>query len=396
MYLTKEQERMLSGELGEAYARALKLIVKVGEALGATRLVEIVHAHVSGISFLNIMEPGAAFIRDLASSGARARVYTTINPGCMDYLGLSANVLDVSCFAGQELIDDSLGAMGFKLTHTCIPYYHRPPSPGEHLAWGESSAVAMANSFYGAMTNREGGPVALASALTGYTYYSGLHVLENRTAKVLVKVDGRLLETYPGLVGLWLGESIKEIPLVRARGLGYALESFSAFKLMLAASAASGAHDLVVLDGITPRNTYLEEIEERVEVDRKDLEEFEEPPPSNGDAVLGYIGCPHLHPYEFVQVFKHVMARGKPLRDRVLMLTVPRDLQAMFYEELLRLRAKGVRVLAGTCPVVSRLLGKFDVMVTNSGKAAFYTRISRNLRVRIETTLGVVKAVYGG
>jgi len=41
------------------------------------------------------------------------------------------------------------------------------PRYGEHLAWSESSAVALANSVLGARTNREGGPSALAAAILG-------------------------------------------------------------------------------------------------------------------------------------------------------------------------------------------------------------------------------------
>jgi predicted aconitase len=53
---------------------------------------------------------------------------------------------------------------------TCTPYqiYQGPTSlagRGDHLAWGESSAIFYANSVIGARTNREGGPSALAAAL---------------------------------------------------------------------------------------------------------------------------------------------------------------------------------------------------------------------------------------
>ncbi|MEM1619926.1 MAG: aconitase X, partial [Fervidicoccaceae archaeon] len=66
MYLTKEEERMLSGEAGPAIELAMRAIVKVGEAMKAERLVEVAHAHVSGISYMNIGEPGRAFIEKLA------------------------------------------------------------------------------------------------------------------------------------------------------------------------------------------------------------------------------------------------------------------------------------------------------------------------------------------
>ncbi|MEM0506390.1 MAG: aconitase X, partial [Thermosphaera sp.] len=53
MHLTREQERALNGEFGWAYAKALEIIVKVGESLGADRLISISHAHISGVSYSN-------------------------------------------------------------------------------------------------------------------------------------------------------------------------------------------------------------------------------------------------------------------------------------------------------------------------------------------------------
>ena len=58
--------------------------------------------------------------------------------------------------------------MGVVATCTCTPYLSgNLPHFGEHIAWAESSAVCYANSVLGARSNREGGPSALAAALTG-------------------------------------------------------------------------------------------------------------------------------------------------------------------------------------------------------------------------------------
>jgi len=50
VHLTREEEEILRGGQGEAKALALEVIVRVGEALGAERLIPIRHAHVSGVS----------------------------------------------------------------------------------------------------------------------------------------------------------------------------------------------------------------------------------------------------------------------------------------------------------------------------------------------------------
>jgi len=71
--------------------------------------------------------------------------------------------------------------------------YRQLSRRGEHIAWGESSAIAFANSVLGAFTNREGGPSALAAALTGCVPEYGYHLA--KTAMVIsnqcpAKLDG--------------------------------------------------------------------------------------------------------------------------------------------------------------------------------------------------------------
>ncbi|NAZ39364.1 MAG: DUF521 domain-containing protein, partial [Acidilobus sp.] len=167
MYLTREEERVLAGEEGWAKAKALEVVVKVGEALGAERLQPIVHAHASGVSYYNIGEPGRRLLEDLASSGARFSVPTTVNPIGFDLdapSSLTIAEIDNRLVEGQRAIVRALASMGARLTFTCTPYYIPDVSGlsrGASVAWGESSAVVYANSVLGLRTNREGGPLAL-------------------------------------------------------------------------------------------------------------------------------------------------------------------------------------------------------------------------------------------
>ena len=58
--------------------------------------------------------------------------------------------------------------MGVLMTDTCINYQTiMPPVRGEHLAFGDTGSTIYANSVCGARSNFEGGPAALAAALTG-------------------------------------------------------------------------------------------------------------------------------------------------------------------------------------------------------------------------------------
>jgi len=83
--------------------------------------------------------------------------------------------------------------MGITPTCTCTPYMvGNAPKYGDHIAWSESSAVCYENSIMGARTNREGGPSALAAAITGRTPNYGLHLDANRKASLVVDVECEL------------------------------------------------------------------------------------------------------------------------------------------------------------------------------------------------------------
>lgn len=389
MYLTKEQERMLQGDYGWATAKALELIIRVGEAVGATELVKIKHAHVSGVSYVNIGEYGLRFLLDFYEKGGRARVYTTVNPGCLDYSGLS-KIMDESFADKQRAIDQALLGMGFKPVYTCIPYYHRPPSIAEHLAWGESSAVIYANSIFGAYTNREGGPIALAASITGYTYKAGLHLNSNRVARVEVKIPAHLRDVPPGAIGLWIGDYVKETPYIT--GIRY--PEIGDVKSLLASIAASGNHALAVINGVTPSGTFSVELEDKIVVDKSSLDKYLGDDISSGDKVLGYIGCPHLHPAELLKVASLLRKYGSPKKGKML-VTVPLEYVTTLRDVLYELRARGVEIAAGTCPIVSRFKEKFDAVITNSGKALFYIKKIHSIKVKIMNTEEIIKYVCG-
>lgn len=394
MYLTKRQERMLMGEYGWVYAKALEIIVKVGEVLGADSLVPVKHVHVSGISYSNIGEHGLEFIRKFYSEGGYRSAYTTVNPGCVD-LSKSSRVIGDQHFDKQLEINSYLERMGFSPTYTCIPYLHRRPALGEHLAWGESSAVIAANSVFGARTNREGGPLTIASAITGYTYRCGLHLDSERTFEVAIDARGLSREHY-GALGLWIGENVAEKPCVRN-----VLNDFSSIKLMLAAAAASGDHGLIVLDGVTPRRSYLaSEVAERVSVELADLEKYScvDLDLTSSSSVLGYIGCPHLDPLEFSEAYSYIVNKftreGCEFRGKLL-ISVPYIYGQLFGSEIETLRKVGVDVALGTCPIVSSLRGSYDLVLTNSGKAYFYLKRLKGARVCICPFEKIVDYVCG-
>ncbi|MCD6480580.1 DUF521 domain-containing protein, partial [Candidatus Bathyarchaeota archaeon] len=84
MYLTRLEEEMLEGEMGEAVARAMSLLVALGEVFEAERLIEVESAHISGVSYKNLGEAGLEYLEEQAEIGARVRIRATLNPAGMD------------------------------------------------------------------------------------------------------------------------------------------------------------------------------------------------------------------------------------------------------------------------------------------------------------------------
>lgn len=388
MYLSSIEERMIKGEFGAAKALALKVIVKVGEALGAQELVEVGHAHISGVSYFNVGDAGLEFIEDLVLSGGSVEVFTSANPYMVmsDYLGVGHGdgVVDK-----QLRIIKALDKLGVKF-YTCAPYNVRPPRLGEHLAWAESNAVLYSNTVLGALSNKEGGPLALLAAITGRTHKSGVHLLSNRKPKVLVNVVG-VGEVELGFLGLMIGELIGErIPYI----LGLSFRSTYSLKSFLAGLGTTSNTPMAIVDGVTPGYKELVSdaaYEEFFKISGEDVKSYIKKFSSDvaGGRGLYLIGCPHLSYNELVSVLKMLIDEvssmsGLPdLSDRELWITtyegfVDRDVKEM----LNKLVRYNIKVIGSSCAVVSRLdLLKVNYVVTDSSKACSY--ISRLCKVPV-------------
>jgi predicted aconitase len=202
MYLTIEEQDMLSGRQGRATQKAMQILVALGEIYGAERMIPVCSVQVAGVSYDNLGDAGLQFLAEMADGGGWVRVLTTLNPAGMDRenwpeLGIPADFAEK-----QELVLETFSRMGVSPTCTCTPYLAgNLPEQGDHLAWSESSAVCYANSVLGARTNREGGPSALAAALTGRTPNYGMHIPENRLPSIAFQVEPRYVR--PEILEPW-------------------------------------------------------------------------------------------------------------------------------------------------------------------------------------------------
>jgi predicted aconitase len=384
MYLSKEEERMLVGELGYAAQKAMEILVALGKIYDAEKLVPITSAHISGVSYANVGEDGLEFLEELASDG-RVLVQTTLNPAGMDLDKWSLMGIDREFAENQLRVIDVYRRMGVKITCTCTPYLvGNEPRMGDHIAWSESSAVVYANSVIGAKTNRESGISALAAAITGRTPFYGLHLKENRQPTVEVRVPQPNGEFEFACLGMIVGRLVGDgIPLFR----GILHAEPDELKALGAALASVGGVPMFHVDGITPEaGEYVDRFTERLTVTESDMKSVKEEYASEVDPDLIFLGCPHLSLMELKRIASFLA--GKNVRKKLwLCCSKSVKLEADKLGITQVIEAAGGTVVCDTCPIVAPVkdLG-VTAVATNSAKGAWYSRNLNNLCVRLLST----------
>ena len=208
MELTAEEREILAGKLGEATRRALEYQVEVGRFWRAKRMVPVTNVHLMGD--IEVMgDGGLEFLREEVRLGARCRVDATTNARCIDFAHCDRLGHDPAEVAKEREIIQCMRSMEVITTDTCINYQTGyQPHLGEHVAWGDTGTVIYANSVFGARSNFEAGPAALAAALTGRTPEYGFHLDEHRRGSFAVRLDASLDDLADwGAVGKLVGEA---------------------------------------------------------------------------------------------------------------------------------------------------------------------------------------------
>ncbi len=149
MYLNNYEERALEGEYGEALEIAYRILSSIGRLTGASHLIKISSAHVSGVSYSTIGDYGKDFLENV-SLKARVSVPTTVNPAGLDAQNPYDFNLDNDYISEQTKIIEAYKRLGVVESFTCTPYegFYLPPK-GSHVSWAESSASIYANSILG-------------------------------------------------------------------------------------------------------------------------------------------------------------------------------------------------------------------------------------------------------
>ena len=190
---------------------ALRIVADTARLLGAGRLVAIASAHIDGCLYHG--DSGTLFAERLVKDGGKVAVPTTLNVGALDLLHAGRVKLPPERAAMARRMMDAYLKLDCRPTWTCAPYQagHRP-ALGQHVAWGESNAVAFCNAVLGARTERYGDFLDICAAIAGRAPETGLHLDENRRPSLLVDcsaLDRRLVaeEAFWPVLGAWLGET---------------------------------------------------------------------------------------------------------------------------------------------------------------------------------------------
>jgi len=365
-------------------SKLLRLIVKLGDTFGAEKLIEISSAHTVLNFGLNFVNASAKVLHQMAEDNLKVKVRTTADPIIdMDYADELKVVCPMFSLHDQMMKDlEQIGVYGF----TCTPYFlDNKPKLGDHCAWSESSAVIYLNSVLGARSNREGGLVDLACAVTGKTAYHGLHITENRKGQILFKISADInLTNVFNLtsIGLKIGEIAgNKIPVID----GLRNISTDNLKNLGAASASTGAVALIHVPNVTPEAKDLNEVfqygkpEETIEINMNDLKEVREKYSTEWTQTPQNIsiGCPQLSEEEVINVLKKLKGK-KTLQNINFWICTNNKVKELikksdFNDILISSGAK----ITSLCPLLTPLPRP---LTTNSAKTCFYSYASyRNL-----------------
>ena len=386
MFLTKKEQQMCDGEFGETIRKSMDILVALGDIYGASKLVDITSAQVSGVSYKTIGEAGLEYLQDLAGDGLGvASVNASLNPPGTDLDNWEKLGFPRDFAIKQNQIVDAYGELGIAKTCTCTPYLvGNVPRFRDHISWSESSAVAYGNSVIGARTNREGGPAALAAAIVGKTPLYGFHLEENRTANLLVDVECELERADFGALGYAVGQVVKDgVPYFKMQNKPYNVENGN-LKALGAALASSGAVALYHVEDITPeyRDADIANVDDKITITKDDIIETRDKLSSaEGYADLVCLGCPHASLEEVKEVAEIV--KGKKIKNELWVCTsinIKEAAKRLGYLDAIE--SAGGKICCDTCMVVAPIeqMG-YEVIGVNSAKAANYVPSMCGLKV---------------
>jgi len=413
MQLTQDEQAMLRGDQGTARREAIAFQIEVGRFFGARRFVPISNAHMMGD--IEVMgDAGLARLERMLAEGARCEIGITTNARCIDFAHDRALGQDPAEVAKERRIIECLRGMNVITADTCINYQTLyQPHLGEHVAWGDTGTVIYANSVFGARTNFEGGPSALASAITGRTPEYGFHLDAVRRGNFTVELDVDPTDLADwGAIGRLVGEphqSYYAVPVFSGPG-GTPLQrspTSDELKHLGASLASYGSHAMFHMVGVTPEALSVEAAlggntpTDRMRITRADIDRmYASYDVKDGRCNLVVFSAPQLSLFELKRISELLDGRKVATGSKLFVTTsnaMKRSATELGY--IGRIEAAGGIVLEGVCfyilqdltPMKQRM--GWTSLVTNSAKlvntitAHRFNTILRRTEDCIETAL---------
>ena len=391
MRLTDEDKAILDGRQGEAARIALSVLIDLGTLFGADELMRVSQVHIDATLYM--VDAGLEFAEKMVDWGGQVAVPTSLNPSSIDLRRWEQYRVPVDILDRHKRLETAYLNMRATPTWTCAPYQHGLiPRFGEQIAWGESNAIAFANSILGARTNRYADLMDICAAISGKVPKFGLHLPENRKAEILVRlrdVTGGMFADnmiYP-LLGYLLGEMAGDrVAAVTGIPQDVKIDSLKGF---CAAAASSGAVGLCHLVGITPEAQTLEmcfqgsKPRRVLEITPKSIRDTEEKLRTvKNDAVdLVVTGCPHYSMAEFIRLAQ--LVKDRKVHDSVVFwVFTSRTVYTWIKDNgiLNDLIAAGIMVFTDGCPLQYPAESwQFQAAMTDSAKFANYCFSQRGL-----------------
>ncbi len=372
MELTKDEEKGLDGKYGEVLASAYRILVAIGEATGAKKLVPIKWAHISGVNFNTIGDGGMHFLEKFSNT-ARVAVKTTINP--MGYDKTKPEGIPASFQEKQQSIANSYERMGTTPSFTCTPYeVFDLPQKGTAVSFAESNAAVFSNSLLGLMTNKESALSALASSVTGKSPLSDLRLEEARSPKVAIETDFDFKsELDYGVLGYFAGKAIKDSCV--------ALDNIDRLDTIQAKALCAG----IGTSGTCGMFTFGGKAKEKISFGKKEAQSVMDELSTADDADIITLGSPQLGMNELEMLAK--ITEGKKFKRHCIIFcsrTIYNEANKIGLAGKIEKSGADFRCDSCTCltPYVTK--DRYDAVITNSVKGAYYLSKSNKVKVALK------------
>ncbi len=383
MQLTPSERAVLAGETASKGTRmAMEIVTGAARILGAKALVPVTSSHIDGCLYHG--DSGVLYCEQLAEAGARVSIPSTTNVGALNLLKPDQVRVPADRRHMAFRLMEAHSRMGCRPSWTCAPYQAGArPAMGDQIAWGESNAVAFANTVLGARTNRYGDFLDIACAITGRAPLYGLHKTEARQGQLIIDVSS--LDTnlrcedafYPvlgALIGRLSGESVPVIV-----GLENSNPREDQLKALCAGAASTGAAALIHIIGVTPEApnlNALESIKEKIIVTSGMITKTRDSLSLAKGEVIDSIalGSPHFSVDECRAVRR--LLKGRRSKIPIFICTGRHVMDVLAQDNSdASLASHGIEFVVDTCVVVTPILPEGgSVMMTNSAKFAHYSK----------------------